>query len=293
MGKTKTNNNDEFGGKWTIEKLAIINEYLDFFTKALGKLNVKKIYVDAFAGSGKVELKDGREIEGSAIIALKYNFDEYHFVEIEQSKIESLRTTIIEKYPNKINAVCFYNGDCNIELRGILDKSVTPYTRSVIFLDPFSMEIDREIIEKVSKNSYVDLWLLFPLQALLRCLRKEGIPKEANRQAVSNIFGSDKWIEECYIKNPQLSLFEDIEFPENRIDYNKLRLYIENSLKNLFPNVHHFKLLTNEKNAPLFLLCFFMTNPSEKAKTLGSKGFKAVVDCIEKKINSGTLFNEE
>jgi len=293
MGKTKKNNNDKFGGKWTVIKLAIIEEYLNFFTTALKNKKVKKIYVDAFAGSGKVLIKGEKEIDGSASIALKYDFDEYHFIDISRKKIDSLRLSIEASHPEKKMKIFYYCEDCNDALIRLLDNRIKLYTRSVIFLDPFTFEVSRSVLEKISKNPCVDLWYLFHMNRFIRCMNKEGKPSKANCETITKVLGSDDWISACYRKNNQLSIFEDVELPDQRIPYNELRIYIENNMGELFPNVHHFKLLRNEeKNAPLFLLCFFMTNPNPSAKSLGTKGFEAVIKSIDRRINSDTLFIE-
>ena len=84
MGKQTKQKGSHFGGEWTIQKLHIIEEYLKTYTTALKNQKVKKIYVDGFAGSGKTELKSGAKddeqgaitVDGSALLSLKYNFDE-------------------------------------------------------------------------------------------------------------------------------------------------------------------------------------------------------------------------
>ncbi len=52
MGSADTS----FGGPWTKEKLAILNKYLDAYTTALKNQPFHLIYIDAFAGTGEVEL---------------------------------------------------------------------------------------------------------------------------------------------------------------------------------------------------------------------------------------------
>jgi len=125
-------------------------------------------------------------------------------------------------------------------------------------------------------------------------MKKEGKPNKACCEKITKVLGTDEWMSSCYKKNDQLSLFENEELPDKRIKYEDLLIYIKDNLAKPFPNVHHFKLLRNEdKNSPLFLLCFFMTNPSPFAKSLGTRGFEAVTYSIDKKINSGTLFKDE
>ena len=46
-----------YGGPWTIEKLNILEKYLDAYTTALKKTPFKLMYIDAFAGTGHVEFR--------------------------------------------------------------------------------------------------------------------------------------------------------------------------------------------------------------------------------------------
>lgn len=49
----------KFGGPWTVEKLSILSAYLDFYVTALKNQPFKKIYIDAFAGTGKIKIGNG------------------------------------------------------------------------------------------------------------------------------------------------------------------------------------------------------------------------------------------
>lgn len=61
----------KFGGNWTEEKLNIFTSYLDAYIIALQNQKFKKIYIDAFAGTGEIETSDGGQyLVGSAKRAL-------------------------------------------------------------------------------------------------------------------------------------------------------------------------------------------------------------------------------
>jgi three-Cys-motif partner protein len=45
-----------YGGSWTIEKLEILERYLDAYTRALKNKSFNLMYIDAFAGTGYVEM---------------------------------------------------------------------------------------------------------------------------------------------------------------------------------------------------------------------------------------------
>jgi hypothetical protein len=46
-----------FGGDWTEKKLGVLEKYLTAYTTALKNQPFKKVYMDAFAGTGYRELK--------------------------------------------------------------------------------------------------------------------------------------------------------------------------------------------------------------------------------------------
>lgn len=97
---------NQFGGRWTQEKLEILKEYLDSYTTALKEQPRKEkpfrlLYIDAFAGTGRVEQgvldpdpNDRRKfIDGSASVALSIEnkpFDELTFIEKDEDECSEL-----------------------------------------------------------------------------------------------------------------------------------------------------------------------------------------------------------
>lgn len=87
----------KFGGEWTQEKLNIFTSYLDAYFIALQNQKFKKIYIDAFAGTGEIETRDGEQyLAGSARLALEANkrFDFYYFIESDEGKAAELQNMI-------------------------------------------------------------------------------------------------------------------------------------------------------------------------------------------------------
>ena len=88
----------DFGGSWTVLKLEILESYLDFYTTALKFQPFSLMYIDAFAGTGRINPRredEGAEefIEGSAARALNVDdkpFDRLVFVEKDANRYESL-----------------------------------------------------------------------------------------------------------------------------------------------------------------------------------------------------------
>jgi len=139
---------NRFGGEWTEQKLKILENYLDEFTKALKKQSFNLLYIDAFAGSGKIELEsidsddtDQRNfIDGSANVALSIEnkpFDELIFIEKDRDKCVRLEE-MKKDWPNR--NVHIEQADANQFLRN-LQRNWQRY-RGVLFLDPFGAQVD-------------------------------------------------------------------------------------------------------------------------------------------------------
>ena len=155
----------EFGSGWTEAKLQAVENYLVFYTNALKNRNFKLCYIDAFAGSGSIKIKGGKEIEGSAVRALKYPFDKFHFFERSETNIRALKVKIDSSLIKK--DVEFHNIDSNSFLLEIDRMQWQKENwRGVIFLDPFAMDLEWACLNKVSDTKIFDVWYLFPFMAL-------------------------------------------------------------------------------------------------------------------------------
>ena len=279
MGKQTRKSGSHFGGEWTEEKLTIIKKYLSFYVNALKNIKCKKIYIDAFAGSGKTLLKDGKEVDGSAMISLSLDFDHYYFIELDAERLNNLNNLIDVRYPDKKSKVTIIRGDCNNELITLL-QSLTKFQRGVMFLDPYAMELDWSILEEANKTHVLDIWYLFPINAVSRQMPISGKVTDKMVEKLNIIFGTDKWLESLYYEDPQMNMFEDKKM--KRHNFEKLVEFVLSQLNSLFAYVSpKSKLLKNSNNAPMFLLCFAMTNNSPKAIGLGSKVVNDIFKSLE------------
>lgn len=298
MGKQTKQKGSHFGGEWTIQKLHIIEEYLKTYAQVLKNTKVKKIYVDGFAGSGITELKTKTEevgdllvgleeqektptiVEGSALLSLKYNFDEYYFLELDSNRIEVLKENIKKNYPDKISKVKFIKGDSNTTLLEVVGK-ITKYDRCLMFLDPYALELKWETLEAISKCSGVDLWYLFPL-SLVRLIEKERNITESNKQKIIAILGTDEWYNKLFEESEQVDMFGEKHY--SRVEFEEVLKYVKSRFLTIFSYVSpDSKVLKNEaKNSPMFMLCFMMTNTSKPAQNLASKLVKGIIKSTEK-----------
>ena len=272
IGKQTKKIGSEFGGEWTKVKLTILEKYLSFYVDALKNLKVKLTYIDAFAGSGKTSLPTG-DIEGSASIAMKYDFDNYYFIEYDQNRLVDLKKYIAENFPAKVGKVTYLHGDCNKELITVFNQ-LNKYQRGVMFLDPYAMELRWEVLQAAQKTEILDIWYLFPVMAVNRNLKNDGEISAGTKQKISAIL-PDGWYEALYYENPQTNMWNFTDM--RKVNITNFIGFIQEKLKSVFPHVATKPVeLKNSKKSLQFLLCFMISNPSVKAGALAKK----VVDDI-------------
>lgn len=283
MGKQTNISGSHFGGDWTKEKLTIIEDYLQFYVNALSKQKVQLIYIDDFAGSGKTELQSGETLDGSALISLKYNFDKYYFIELDEERSRCLNEEINTRFHEKKDKVKVITGDSNSELKKLF-RSLTVYQRGVMFLDPYAMELEWDVLETAKQTNILDIWYLFPLNALTRNLYKKMSMPIATKNKVTQILGTNEWEKELYHQSAQLSIFGDE--PLERVNFDRLVDFVRQRLINSFPYVSpQSRMLKNSNNSPMFILFFMMTNKSGKAIGLGSKVVTDIFNKLDKMSN--------
>lgn len=202
----------KFGkAEWTEKKLNIFISYLDAYLIALKKQPFKKIYIDAFAGTGEIEVRDGDQIlEGSAKRALEAEekFDQYFFIEKDEQKALKLQAMVDAKFPQLKSRVTVCCGDANNELAQIIRDVDWRNTRALLFLDPYGTQVNWTTLELVSKTQAIDVWYLFPFSALNRMLPKNS-KYETWERCIDDLLGDGGWRSEFYKDDPQMQLFDE------------------------------------------------------------------------------------
>lgn len=272
----------KFGGDWTQEKLTRIREYLVAYMRIMRRRSQFTVsYVDAFAGTGYVELARNRPtellfpeladtetrqfIDGSARIALQieHPFHEYHFVEKNSSRcqdLERLKTT----HQDLQHSIHIHAREANDFLQEFCLSRNWKTNRAVIFLDPYGMQVAWKTIEMIEKTKAVDLWYLFPLGvAVGRLLTNDGQIPAMWQGALTRIFGTSDWNEAFYQTQTKQSLFGEFESTQKVGDAEAIAAYFVRRLKTIFAGVVEKPLpLYNRTNIPLYLLCFATANPA-------------------------------
>jgi len=103
--------------------------------------------------------------------------------------------------------------------------------------------------------------------ALSRNLNKTVVNiSDYDKKIVTKILGTNDWINEIYNESSQINLFDEEIYEKKAVS--EVKQYILKRFQDAFPAVSpEAVLLRNEKNSPMFLLCFMCSNPAEKART--------------------------
>ena len=271
MTESQQPTSNSFGGGWTAEKLNILEGYLDAYTTALKNQPFSLMYIDAFAGTGKISVRgndpDARAfIEGSASRAISIHdkpFDRLIFVESNRRRFNQLSKLREE---NLFRQIRTENADANYFLRSLqVDWS---NWRGVLFLDPFATEVEWSTIERIASFNALDTWILFPLSAVARLMPTSKNPDDISEQwaiRLNRIFGDESW-RELYHERSQLSLFGDKASEREQGIAGISRIY-KQKLKALFGDrfLDETKELSNSRNTPLFEFIFCVGSPSTRA----------------------------
>lgn len=263
MTEYEQHQSSSFGGAWTKEKLEILERYLNAYTTALKEQQFKLMYIDAFAGAGKIPLrdKDTEEISflsGSAERAARVidkKFDRLIFIEKDPDRCADLEK-LSEEHPGR--DIMIENAEANDFLQNFQEDWKA--WRGVLFLDPFATEVEWSTIEAIASFNALDTWILCPVNALARMLPRSKNPKDISEQwgsHLNRVFGDGRW-ENLYQQSRQTKLFGD------NLDYQRdagvdglIEIYKENLSELFGPRfLPTSRTLRNSKNSPLFEFFF-------------------------------------
>ena len=257
------NSPSRFGGEWTKEKLEMLRQYLDAYTTALKNQSFKLVYIDAFAGSGRVEI--GQDsfhgyIDGSPRIAIRIKerrFDRLIFNEKNSRQYDNLRNDL-----GQDTRCTFEKMDANEFIEKLRMDWIE--WRGVLFMDPFGTEVDWSTIERIAELNALDTWILHPKSALERMLPKHNEPEVPGwDKKLDKIFGNGEW-RNLYYDQPTVFTgeYQKIRHPAKKIS----NLY-KNNLKKLFGNrfLNERFQFKNKNNVVMFEFIFCAGNPNGSA----------------------------
>ncbi len=257
-----------FGGSWTLEKLDILESYLDAYTTALKDRRFKLMYIDAFAGTGRIAPSGSDDtdlhgfVSGSAARAVQVDnkpFDRLVFCEEDPNRcaaLEQLRATHPERN------IVVENADANAWLSAMHED--WRVWRGVLFLDPFGTEVAWQTIETIANVNALDTWILFPVSAIARMLPTSQRPEDVSRawaRRLDKVYGDDSWTL-LYRQSSQGTLFGDIGHEREAGVRGLLEIYKE-KLGTLFGDrfLRQTRPLKNSRNSTMFELMFCVGHP--------------------------------
>ena len=275
-----------FGGGWTEQKLDMLRNYLAAWAKVMKNQPFKRLYIDAFAGTGYREVAPAKPdcgffaaelaedepqefLDGSATMALRVQpaFHRYVFIEQSTKRFAEL-LKLKEEFPNLADRMKFIREDGNGVLRDLCGEWNRKAMRGVLFLDPFGMQVDWITLQAVAETQAIDVWILFPLGiGVNRLLQRDGNIPDAWRDRLNRVFGTTDWYDKFYRPARIRGLFDTEPRMVKTGSFNAIAEYYLDRLRTIFPTVaENPRVLANSRNVPLFLLCFAAGNPSLKAK---------------------------
>lgn len=254
----------QFGGDWTLEKLNMLENYLNAYTTVMKNQDFSLIYIDGFAGTGSVKLKYDKYVtqytEGSVMKAVAVKdrqFTQLFCVEKDQDRYMRLKQRL-----EHCDRCVVKKSDFNDFIECM--KKNWNMTRGVVFIDPFGADVNWSTIKRIAGFKALDMWLLYPTSAITRMFPKGKLPDEAVigwNDKLTTIFGGDEW-KEMYSEDPQQTLtgkphhLRDNTKKISKLYQRKLRQLFENRFLN---KTYEFKTHTN---TVLFEFMFCVGNPS-------------------------------
>lgn len=283
---------DYWGGEWTKQKLIAFEKYVRAYQTIMQNYNFKTFYFDGFAGSGSAlqnnnlnntivtkqvdffDSKDSQDFNfdtdvyrGSAerIIRIKSSelkpFTKYYFVDKDTKAISELENKLTKINDGK--NLEFINDDVNVALTNFSKElKQSRFNASLIFLDPFGMQIDWSSIEQLN-GTRTDIWILVPTGVIInRLLENSGKLTHINK--LESFFGlSEEEIQkEFYTEIENENLFGENEkgFEKNKNSIEKIANLYQNRLQTIWKKVTKPMPLYNTRKVPIYHLIFASNN---------------------------------
>lgn len=263
-----------YGGDWTIVKLIVLEKYSSAFTRILRykprpNNRFTLWYFDGLAGSGAVDVKQGRfagrTVKGSARLALEVSdrrFDRIRLIDSRRENVDDLRLLLSAHSERDAQAI---RGDVNDLVHKFL-ADLSAGDRAVVFLDPFATEVKWSTVEAVAKSKKCDVLLMFPASAVRRMLRRVGEPEARLIQRLDEVFGTRSWKDDLYHIPEDPVLSDEFAWLESDKGFEAIVRYYRDRLRAVYERVVplDFPLRWDQMrpSTQLFELMFAASNPS-------------------------------
>ncbi|NGP19165.1 three-Cys-motif partner protein TcmP [Devosia chinhatensis] len=154
-------------------------------------------------------------------------------------------------------------------------------SRGVVFLDPYALEVDWATLQALTRTQVLDVWYLFPLEAVLRQLarRISGVGVKAPK--LDKVL-STAWRELYALPEPdpvqRVDIFDVREDDElqRAASAKQVEEWFRQQLKKEFAYVPEPVPILRSTNRQMFSLFLCVANPSSAATTLADGFMKYV-----------------
>jgi three-Cys-motif partner protein len=287
-----------WGGAWTEAKINALRDYLRSYQTALKKTSFHRTYIDALAGDGTwrkrrtsaeplLGLDDSERAaaasiqDGTALAAIDVEppFDRYVFNDLDPGKATTLRRRAAE-HGLASDAVRVKATDANEFVQDFCRTLNRRTQRGVILLDPWGMQINWSAVQSIAETRCLDMWYLFPTQAVVRMLPRGRLPSDSWCDKLDLCLGVESWREEFYwpaVSVDDLFGQRDAHI-EREASFAAVERFLILRLKETFAGtVLDEPLRLGPRKKPIFSFCFATANPSDKATQLASRLARGVV----------------
>lgn len=254
-------------GPWTEVKHQIIREYSKSYSIVLSNQpHLSHVYIDAFAGAGRYVSKRTNEVvPGSPEIALTTEppFTEYHFIDIDDLKLERLETIAGQRLD-----VFIHRGDCNdLLISAVLPRiKYADYKRGLCILDPYGLHLNWGTVAAIGKTKSTEVFLNFPIMDINRNVlhsnRATVLPSQELR--MTKFWGDESWKDIAFRPKEQLSYWGE-RGEEKAIN----NIMFANAYRDRLLNIAGFSFVPDplpmrHKGATLYYLFFASQNETGK-----------------------------
>ena len=278
------NTAQNFGGPWTIMKLKTLEGYLNAYSNVLRNQPYQVVYIDGFAGDGRVLLgtdKDAaqltlwpslaqREIPGSAELACRQDrINHFLFIDTNRRHYSAL-VSITDNRANMKSTVQIKTGDCNRILPLFLSTFNPDTLRGLAFLDPFGMQLEWDTLRTVAEVPGLDIWYWFSLEGVLRQAPRHRSKLTPDKQnSLDRVLPPSAW-EDLYRGAPGFFQDQGLESARERVEWRFVLQLVTDHLRSLFVEVLE-PCVFPKVGAPRFALYFMMTNPDTRPRQIATR----------------------
>lgn len=276
-------------GDWSVDKLRILKDYSAAYAIILQHQRNERTggkrfftgYIDAFAGAGAhIHKGTGQVVKGSPLNALELatQFDHYEFIDLDPERVQRLK-----RLAGTHTNVSVHLGDCNeVLLETVLPKyRYDEYKRALCLLDPYSLQLDWNVLKTAGGMQSVEIFLNFPIHDMNRNAKRKNIADvdATSRARMTKFWGDESWHASMFAPSKQGTLpglFSEDSGPElEKVDQASFVSAFQKRLKEVagFKFVPNPVPMKNTKGAVVYYLFFASNN---------SKGEKIANDVMKK-----------